>query len=618
MQNSIALKTVELLAPARDYASAVVAVDAGADAVYIGGARFGARQAAGNSAEEIARVVEYAHRYGVRVHATLNTLLWDDELREAERTARELIDAGVDALIVQDMALRRMNLPVELHASTQVSNRTPEETRFLAEAGFARVILERALSLDEIRAICAATPAEIEVFVHGAICVGYSGRCFLSRAMSGRSGNRGACSQPCRLAWDLVDGRGRRLIAGKHLLSVRDMNLSHRLGELVDAGVTSFKIEGRLKDAGYIRNVVAWYRRALDEVLAARPALRRSSVGESVPDFTPDPAKSFTRGESEYFFDGKRPGVASFDTPKAVGERIGRVAKVTGGSFWLDSDSDLSAGDGLCFISARGAVGTNVNTVDGRRITPNRIEGIISGAEVFRNYDRRFSLALERSRMRRVIPARARIEVSGTGVAMTCTDCEGFEATARRDVGLERAKNPAANAEMLRTQARKSGDTIFAVREVEVQGGEWFVPASLAAEVRREALEGLLRRRSERPFTHRILKENPEARYPSERILADGNVTNHLAEAFYRDHGVREIERPLELASSFEGRTVMRSAYCIRREIGECLREGSRLRGDLYLEHGTDRFRLEFDCAACEMALVECPRRRMDRPKNEK
>lgn len=618
MQNSIALKTVELLAPARDYASAVVAVDAGADAVYIGGARFGARQAAGNSAEEIARVVEYAHRYGVRVHATLNTLLWDDELREAERTARELIDAGVDALIVQDMALRRMNLPVELHASTQVSNRMPEETRFLSEAGFARVILERALSLDEIRAICAATPAEIEVFVHGAICVGYSGRCFLSRAMSGRSGNRGACSQPCRLAWDLVDGRGRRLIAGKHLLSVRDMNLSHRLGELVDAGVTSFKIEGRLKDAGYIRNVVAWYRRALDEVLAARPALRRSSVGESVPDFTPDPAKSFTRGESEYFFDGKRPGVASFDTPKAVGERIGRVAKVAGGSFWLDSDSDLSAGDGLCFISARGAVGTNVNTVDGRRITPNRIEGITPGAEVFRNYDRRFSLALERSRMRRVIPARARIEVSGTGVAMTCTDCEGFEATARRDVGLERAKNPEANAEMLRTQARKSGDTIFAVREVEVQGGEWFVPASLAAEVRREALEELLRRRSERPFPHRILTENPEARYPSQRLGAEANVTNHLAEAFYRDHGVREIERPLELASSFEGRTVMRSAYCIRREIGECLREGSRLRGDLYLEHGTDRFRLEFDCAACEMALVECPRRRIDRTKNMK
>ena len=242
------MKLVELLAPAKDYAAAAAAVDYGADAVYIGGARFGARQAAGNSAEEIARVVEYAHRFGVRVHATLNTLVWDDELEAAERQARSLIDAGVDALIVQDMALRRMDLPVELHASTQVSNRTPEGARFLGEAGFARVILERNLTLEEIRAICAATAAEVECFVHGAVCVGYSGRCFLSRSMSARSGNRGACSQPCRLTWDLTDGKGRTWIAGKHLLSVRDMNLSQRIGDLLDAGVTSFKIEGRLKD----------------------------------------------------------------------------------------------------------------------------------------------------------------------------------------------------------------------------------------------------------------------------------------------------------------------------------------------------------------------------------
>lgn len=317
---SLRRKTVELLAPARDYLSAVAAVDYGADAVYMGGAKFGARQAAGNAAEEIARAVGYAHRYGVRVHATLNTLLWDDELEEAERQARELIAAGVDALIVQDMALRRMDLPVELHASTQVSNRTPEGARFLGEAGFARVILERNLSLDEIRAICRATRAEVECFVHGAICVGYSGRCFLSRSMSARSGNRGACSQPCRLTYDLTDGRGHTYIAGKHLLSVRDMNLSAHLGELLDAGVTSFKIEGRLKDVNYIRNVVAFYRRATDEALAARPRLGRASVGESVPDFTPDTAKSFTRGESEYFFAGRCAGVASFDTPKAVGE----------------------------------------------------------------------------------------------------------------------------------------------------------------------------------------------------------------------------------------------------------------------------------------------------------
>ena len=606
MQNSAFVKTVELLAPAKDYASAVAAVDYGADAVYIGGAKFGARQAAGNSAEEIARVVEYARRYGVRVHAALNTLVWDDELEEAERQARELIAAGVDALIVQDMALRRMSLPVELHASTQVCNSTPEGARFLGEAGFARVILERNLSLDEIRAICSATAAEVECFVHGAICVGFSGRCFLSRSMSGRSGNRGACSQPCRLAWDLADVRGRTYIAGKHLLSVRDMNLSHRIGDLLDAGVTSFKIEGRLKDTNYIKNVVAYYRRAVDEALAVRPGFVRSSAGESVPDFTPDPSKSFTRGESEYFFAGKRPGVASFDTPKAVGEYVGRVAKVFGNGFTLLGEADLAPGDGICFITPHGVTGTNVNAAEGRRIVPNRMEGIVAGAEVYRNSDRLFNLRLERSRTRRVIPATAVAEVSAEGFAMTYTDCEGVTASAARTVPLDRAKNPGANASALRVQAMKSGDTIFAVRDAEVRGAEWFVPASLAAEVRREALSALDEARRNRPLEHRILPENPAARYPSERLTAEENVTNRLAEAFYRDHGVREIERGLDLAPTTAGHRVMRSAYCIRREIGECLRERPRLRGDLYLEHGAHRYRLEFDCAACEMSLIDC------------
>lgn len=610
MQNSVFVKTVELLAPAKDYASAVAAVDYGADAVYIGGAKFGARQAAGNAAEEIARVAEYAHRFGVRVHATLNTLLWDDELEEAERQARELIAAGVDALIVQDMALRRMSLPVELHASTQVCNSTPEGARFLGEAGFARVILERNLSLDEIRAICSATTAEVECFVHGAICVGYSGRCFLSRSMSGRSGNRGACSQPCRLAWDLTDGKGRTYIPGKHLLSVRDMNLSQRIGDLLDAGVTSFKIEGRLKDTNYIRNVVAYYRRAVDEALAVRPGFVRSSVGESVPDFTPDPSKSFTRGESEYFFAGKRPGVASFDTPKAVGEQVGRVAKVSGGSFTLSGEAELAPGDGICFISPRGVMGTNVNAVEGRRITPNRMDGIVAGAAVYRNSDRLFNLRLERSRTRRVIPAAAVAEASAEGFTITYTDCEGVAASAGRAVPLDAAKNPGANASALRVQAMKSGDTIFTVRDAEVRGAEWFVPASLAAEVRREAFAALDEARRNRPLEHRILPDDPAVRYPSEELTAEENVTNRLAEAFYRDHGVVRIERGLDLAPTTAGHRVMRSAYCIRREIGECLRERPQLRGDLYLEHGAHRYRLEFDCAACEMSLIDCTKNR--------
>lgn len=598
------MKTVELLAPAKDYLSAVAAVDSGADAVYIGGARFGARQAAGNDVGEIARVADYAHRFGVRVHATLNTLLWDSELEDAEAQARELIAAGVDALIVQDMALRRMNLPVELHASTQVSVRTPAMARFLGEAGFARVILERALSLDEIRAVCAATDAEVECFVHGAICVGYSGRCFLSRSVSGRSGNRGACSQPCRLPWDLTDGAGHTYLKSRHLLSVRDMNLSQRIGDLLDAGVTSFKIEGRLKDVNYIRNVVAAYRQAVDQALAARPGLRRSSVGESIPDFAPDPSKSFTRGESQFFFDGRRAGVASFDTPKSVGERIGRVAQVGPKGFRLERPADLAPGDGICFVRDGELVGTHVNAAEGPRVEPNRMDGIAPGTEIFRNYDHRFNKLLSASRMRRAIPVTTLVEVTASGIRLVFTDCEGVSAEVGRAAEFAAAKNPDANAAAVRSQAARSGDTIFAVGGVEVVGGERFVPASLVAELRREGLEKLLQARAARPRSHRILPENPAARYPSPTVTAEENVTNRLAEAFYRDHGVQHVEPPLELAPSFEGRCVMRSAYCIRREIGECLRERPRLQGDLYIEHGAQRYRLEFDCAHCEMKLI--------------
>lgn len=598
------MKPIELLAPAKDFQSAVAAVDYGADAVYIGGAKFGARSAAGNAAEQIARVVEYAHRYGVRVHATLNTLIYDPELAEAERQARELIASGVDALIVQDMALRRMNLPVELHASTQVCNRTAEGVRFLGEAGFARVILERALSLDEIRAMCAATSAEVECFVHGAICVGYSGRCFLSQSLSHRSGNRGECSQPCRLPWDLTDGAGKSYVAGKHLLSVQDLNLAPRVGELLDAGVTSLKIEGRLKDIGYIKNVVAFYRRAVDEALVSRPHLRRSSVGESLPDFTPDPSKSFTRGESSYFFDGKRAGVASFDTPKSVGEYVGRVQRAGEYAFRLDRPHDLVPGDGICFVTPRGLSGTHVNVAEGGVVRPNRMEGIGQGVEIYRNYDHRFNALLEHSRTRRVIPTLALVEVSAAGVAVCFTDCEGITASAERAVALEGAKNPDANAAALRTQMARSGDTIFAVRETQVSGAEWFVPASLAADLRREGLERLLQARMTRPAEHRILPEG-DTKYPSERLEAEENVTNRLAEAFYRDHGVVEIERGLDVAASTAGERVMRSVYCIRREIGQCLLERPTLRGELFLVRGTFRYRLEFDCRRCEMSLIE-------------
>ncbi|MFR6635568.1 MAG: peptidase U32 family protein [Alistipes onderdonkii] len=302
----------------------------------------------------------------------------------------------------------------------------------------------------------------MECFVHGAICVGYSGRCFLSRSVSDRSGNRGACSQPCRLTYDLTDGRGRTYIAGKHLLSVRDLNLSAHIGELLDAGVTSFKIEGRLKDVGYIKNIVAYYRREVDAALAVRPHLRRASAGESIPDFTPDTAKSFTRGESEYFFAGKRPGVASFDTPKAVGEYVGRVVRVEKNRFRLDRGGLLAAGDGICFLTDRGSQAPMSSAADGE-LCDAQPHGryCARDGEVYRNYDHRFNQLLARSRTRRVIPASVLVEATAGGVRFSYTDCEGVTASAARSVALERAKNAAANTAALRTQAVKGGDTVL-------------------------------------------------------------------------------------------------------------------------------------------------------------
>ena len=599
------MKRIELLAPAKDYEAAVAAVEYGADALYIGGSRFGARQAATNPVEEIARVVAYAHRYGVKVYATMNTLVWDTELRDAEREARALLAAGVDALIVQDMAYRRMGLGCELHASTQVQVRTPEMAHFLAEAGFARVILERALSLDEIREICQATTAEVECFVHGAICVGYSGRCFLSRSMSSRSGNRGGCSQPCRLKWNLTDGKGRIYLKDKHLLSVQDLSLRHRLGELLDAGVTSFKIEGRLKDATYIKNVVAAYRQALDAALKKRPYLKRASVGESETSFTPDTAKSFTRGESAYFFDGKQRGVASFDTPKAVGEYVGRIVEVNRRGWRVAGEKKLTAGDGVCLMTAEGWFGTNLNAVEGDRVQPNKMTVVAPGTPLYRNYDHLFHKQLAADRTRRVIPTRAWVTLSADEIALRLCDAEGVEVELKQQQALDEAQNEAKNRENIRRQVMRSGETIFRVDAVEIAGENRFVPASMMADMRREGLEKLLEKRLQRPVQPRTPKEG-DVRYPFSTLSAEENVTNRLSEQFYRDHGVERIVEPLELAPTTVGARVMQSTYCLRRELGECLKNNPRLKGDLYLETGGHKYRLEFDCKRCEMNLIDC------------
>ncbi len=600
---------LELLAPARDYASAVAAVDYGADALYIGGSSFGARRAAANSAADISRVVEYAHQFGVKVYATFNTVIFDHELEEARKAAQELVDTGVDALIVQDMAVARMGLGVELHGSTQMCNMTAEGVKFLEDVGFSRVVLERALSKSQIEAITQSTNVEIEAFVHGAICVGHSGRCLLSRSMSSRSGNRGECNQSCRMTYDLCDERGRKILSGKHLLSVRDLNLSDRLGEMVDIGVTSFKIEGRLKEIGYTKNIVAHYRKLLDEVISEREGYMRSSCGESTFDFIPTPSKSFTRGESEYLFDGQSDNLASFETPKSVGEELGEVIDVKRGeAFKLSREVVISTGDGVCFITPEGMRGSNINRTEGEWIYPNRMDGISRGVKIYRNFDKLFADRLESSRTRRKVGVGARIAICEGCITLTYKDDEGCSATTTVCEELQSAQNIDKMREVIHTQISKCGDTIFEVNNVVVESGSesYFVPSKRLAALRRDTLEALRQRRMGLiPKGGRHFSENPDALYPTSQISAEEAVTNRVAEEFYRDHGVEEVTRSWECERDLTGAKVMESSYCLRHEIGECLKRGSRLRGDLFLQRGAHKYRLDFDCAVCQMNVYK-------------
>ncbi len=594
-------RITELLAPARDYDAARAAVDFGADAIYAGGPAFGARAGACNSAEDIARMADYARPYGVRVYVALNTLLFPGETDEARDVAVRMIAAGADALIVQDMAYLRMGLEgVELHASTQTQNSTPERVAFLERCGFSRVILERGLSLRQMEEIRAATTVGLEAFVHGAICVCRSGRCYMSRSMGSRSGNRGDCSQPCRLPWDLIDGAGKVHIKGKHLLSLRDLNLSRHIPAMLAAGIDSFKIEGRLKDALYVKNVVAFYRAAMDAAMGSD--MRRASAGVSRPDFVPDPSKSFSRGFTPYYFSGRSRGAASFDTPKAAGEVMGRVVSAGRRDFFLDRHSDLSPGDGICL--ADGSSGTGVNAVDGRRITPNVMDGIRPGAEILRNRDHSFEADLTRSRTRRVIEAQARVEVGPDSITLVLDDGCGRRAEARAEGGFDPARDAEKMLQTIKTQTCRSGDTPLAITRADVAaaGGVPFVPLSQLNALRRSAAEALLAIPLPRP------ESVPRAELPAKMPAGLGggyaNITNPLAEKFHLDHGATDMVPGWDLAAGMKGVEVMSTPYCIRRETGQCLRGRHTLAGPLFIEHGRHRYALEFDCENCEMKII--------------
>lgn len=597
--------SLELLAPARDFDHGKCAIDCGADAVYIGAPSFGARAAASVSAEEIGRLCRYAHIFGVKVYAAMNTILFDDELAEAERMAHELWEAGVDALIVQDMAFAMMKLPpFEMHASTQTAALTPERVRLFEACGFKRVILERGFSIDDIRAVREASGVDLECFVHGAICVCNSGQCYMSHIVSGRSGNRGVCSQPCRSKFDLTDSDGRIMVRNSHLLSVNDLSLADRLDMLIDAGVTSFKIEGRLKDMAYIKNSVSFLRQRLDEAIKSREGFVRASHGVSEVSFTPDPSRTFTRGFTEYYLMGKRPDVASFSTAKAVGRRIGVVKSVNDTFFTLEgSHEPLTPGDGLCFVTREGVTtGTNVNRAEGDRIYPRSTEGLFKGAVVYRNLDKRFTDMLKSAAVTRVLPVDAEARFDGDRLEISLGDTRS-KVTVVKDVSdYPVAENPERAYSLFVSQMRKSGGSPFRVERVEVIGDVPFMPASAVNALRRELLELLERkiiadyRRVEAPPLKPVRMLEGKGDYHL-------NVVNKYARRFYAECGLEEVEDGVELRRDFIGIEAMNTGYCIRRELGICLKEGGR-GGSLRLINNDNIFRLEFDCRQCRMSVI--------------
>ena len=603
-------RKIELLAPAKNLACGLAAVDHGADAVYIGAPRFGARAAAGNSTDDIARLVEYAHIYNVRVYVTVNTILRDEELKDTEQLIGELWRMNVDALIVQDMGILRLDIPpIPLHASTQMDNRTPEKVRFLADEGFRQVVLARELSLHEIRRIHDACPQmPPEVFVHGALCVSYSGQCYASQACFGRSANRGECAQFCRLPFTLTDADGRVVVRDKHLLSLKDLNQSDRLEQLLDAGVSSLKIEGRLKDEAYVKNVTAAYRRKLDDILARRTEYVRASSGTCRYSFVPQLDKSFSRGFTHYFLEGRGEEVASFDTPKSLGEEMGKLKEQRSGWLSVAGVKPFHNGDGVCFIDGQGRLqGFRINRVEGNRLYPaGEVPRIKPHTTLFRNFDQDFERLLARKSAERKIRLHWTLSETDTGFALAAEDEDGCRAVLSFAYPKETARTP--QAAHLRTQLSKLGNTPFeADGEPELRlTGEWFVPASVVADWRRLAVDRLL---SVRRATYRreIAMRHPGKQpFMQTTLTYLGNVMNAEARRFYLDHGVRQVAPAYE-AQAVRGAVLMFCRHCLRYSMGWCpvhQKGNSPYREPYYLQTSDGkRFRLSFDCKNCQMKV---------------
>ncbi|MEW6562907.1 MAG: U32 family peptidase [Pseudomonadota bacterium] len=626
MINHLPNTALELLAPAKTAAIGREAILHGADAVYIGGPSFGARYNATNTVSEIAELVAFAHRYHAKIYVTLNTILRDDELEAARKLVHEFYDAGVDALIVQDMGLLELDLPpIDLHASTQCDIRTPEKARFLADVGFSQIVLARELTVEEIAAVRAAVPNHtvIEHFIHGALCVAFSGQCYISHAHTGRSANRGDCSQACRLPYTLHDAQGGVVAFEKHLLSVKDNNQSDNLRALIDAGVRSFKIEGRYKEANYVKNITGHYRRLLDDILSERSDLHAASSGKTTLLFTPNPDKSFHRGATDYFSRGRQADIGAFDTPTFVGVSLGTVTHLAPDHFDLTTVEPMSNGDGLNYLHKREVRGIQANRVQmlGKnvwRVWPNEpmssLHGLRIGTPVNRNRDHAWEQALTKKSAERRIEVSAHFSEKTDGFSLTLQDCDGIRAEASLAFDKQPAQHPAEAESGLREQLSRFGNTEFQLGALDVTWSQpWFIPGSLLNKLRREAAERLVAARLSayvRPL--RRLASEPPAAYPEDSLTYLGNVFNQAAAAFYAKHGVKLIEAAYEAHQATGDMSLMITKHCLRYSYSLCPKQAKGVTGvqgqvraePMTLVSGKETFRLEFDCRACEMHVM--------------
>jgi 23S rRNA 5-hydroxycytidine C2501 synthase len=610
-------KHLELLAPAKNADFGIEAINHGADAVYIGGPAFGARAKAPNTVEDIVRLVKHAHRYHAEVFVALNTIFHDNELEGVRELIYQLYDAEVDALIVQDMGLLEMELPpIQLHASTQTDIRTVEKAQFLDQVGFSQLVLARELDIRTVKQIADVTTANLEYFIHGALCVAFSGQCFISHAHTGRSANRGECSQECRLPYTLEDQKGRIIGKDKHYLSMKDNDQSANLRALISAGVSSFKIEGRYKDLAYVKNATAHYRLLLDEILNDMPEYAKSSAGRSAYTFTPQPEKTFNRSATDYFAHGRQADIGAFDTPKFSGEELGKVSKVGKDFIEINTETELHNGDGICFFDVhKELVGLRINTVQGKRLYPNEMPvDIRNNTMIYRNRDHAFMRLLEKDSASRKITLSLTLYETNDGFSLTAIDEQGFSATsqciAEKQVANDTSKAKASLIENL----SKLGNTDFVATEVNLNLTQpWFVPASSINALRRETVEQLIQTRMlgyTRPVRRKAVE--PPAFYPEDTLTYLANVYNQKSRDFYQKHGVKMIAKAYEANEELGEVPVMITKHCLRFSHGLCPKEAKGVIGvqgtvtaePMTLISGNDRYTLKFDCKPCEMHVM--------------